>query len=479
MPVVSMSKKEFDRLEVLLGVQSGRLRVADACELLSLKRRQVFRLLAGLKHGGAASLVSKRRGRPSNNRLPEAYRDLAVSLVRERYADFGPTLAAEKLAEVHGCTISRETLRGWMIVAGLWIDRRHRLPSPHQPRRRRDCSGELVQIDGSEHAWFEDRAEKCTLLAFVDDATSRLMHLRFVASESAFDYFRATRSYLETHGKPVAFYSDKHSIFRVNAKDAAGGDGATQFGRALRQLNIDILCANSPQAKGRVERAFGTLQDRLVKELRLAGISTVESANAWLPGFVEDYNERFGRAPANAKNLHRPLTEADDLDEILAWREERTVTRNLTLRYDRMMLLLDPTTPFARGLAGKKIEVVNYPDGRFAVRHEGIALPFRVFDKIQTVAPGAIVENKRLGAALAFARELQASYPTKHRRGDPRRQRPPNNLEAPGMPTKGRPSRKVVAAAAAERDHPSGPVSFQLCTRGDILILRGHAPCPA
>jgi hypothetical protein len=182
-------------------------------------------------------------------------------------ADFGPTLAAEKLAAVHGCTISRETLRGWMIAAGLWIDRRHRLPSPHQPRRRRDCCGELVQIDGSEHAWFEDRAEKCTLLAFIDDATSRLMHLRFVASESAFDYFRATRGYLETHGKPIAFYSDKHSIFRVNAKDAAGGDGATQFGRALRELNVDILCANSPQAKGRVERAFGTLQDRLVKSL--------------------------------------------------------------------------------------------------------------------------------------------------------------------------------------------------------------------
>ena len=267
MLAVSMSKKEFDRLAVLLGVQSGRLRVADAGALLSLKRRQVFRLLAGLKHGGAASLVSKQRGRPSNNRLPEAYRDLALSLARERYADFGPTRAAEKLAEVHGGTISRETLRGWRIAAGLWIDRRHRLPVPHQPRRRRDCFGELVQIDGSEHAWFEDRAEKCILLAFVDDATSRLMYLRCVASESTFDYVRAPRSHLETHGKPIAFYSDKPSIVRVNAKDAAGGDGATQFGRALTDLNIDILCANSPQAKGRVERAFGTLQDRLVRTL--------------------------------------------------------------------------------------------------------------------------------------------------------------------------------------------------------------------
>jgi hypothetical protein len=180
-------------------------------------------------------------------------------------------LAAEKLAEHHGCLVSRETLRGWMIADGLWQDRRHRLPSPHQPRRRRDCLGELVQIDGSEHAWFEDRGPPCTLLAFVDDATSRLMELRFVTSESAFDYFRATRAYLEAHGKPVAFYSDKHGIFRVNRKEAAGGDGVTQFGRALLALNIDIICANSPQAKGRIERAFGTLQDRMVKELRLAG----------------------------------------------------------------------------------------------------------------------------------------------------------------------------------------------------------------
>src|SRR5712675_1844478 len=269
---------------------------------------------------------------------------------------------------------SRETLRGWMIAEGLWQDRRHRLPSPHQPRRRRDCLGELVQIDGSEHAWFEDRGPPCTLLAFVDDATSRLMELRFVTSESAFDYFRTTRAYLEEHGKPVAFYSDKHGIFRVNSKDAAGGDGVTQFGRALLALNIDIICANSPQAKGRIERAFGTLQDRMVKELRLAGISSITAANAWLPGFIAAYNTRFGRDPANAKDLHRPLAQADDLDEILAWREERTVTRNLTLHYDRMMLLLDPT-PLARGLVRKKVEVVNYPDGRFAIQFNGATPP--------------------------------------------------------------------------------------------------------
>ncbi len=237
-------------------------------------------MLRGLRQAGATSLVSKRRGQRSNHRVPDEIRDLAFGIVREPYGDFGPTFAAEKLRELHGCRISHETLRRWIFADGLWIDRWHRPPSPQQPRRRRKCVGELVQIDGSEHAWFEDRAPMCSLLAFIDDATGRIMALRFVASESAFNYFRATRAYLEEHGKPVAFYSDNHGIFRVNTKGPAGGDRVTQFGRALTELNIDIIRANTPQAKGRVERAFGTLQDRLVKELRLGGIGTIDAANA-------------------------------------------------------------------------------------------------------------------------------------------------------------------------------------------------------
>src|ERR1700741_992022 len=430
-----MSRQEFSRLEVLLRVQSGRLRVSDACALIGLQRRQVFRLLRGLKQDGATSLLSKHRGKPSNHRLPAEVRTLARSIVRERYADFGPTLAAEKLSEHHGCSVSRETLRGWMIADGLWQDRRQRLPVPHQPRRRRDCLGELVQIDGSEHAWFEDRGPPCTLLAVVDDATSRVVQVRFVPSEATFDYFRATRAYLEAHGKPVAFYSDKHGIFRVNSKDAAGGDGVTQFGRALLALNIDIICANSPQAKGRIERAFGTLQDRMVKELRLAGVSSIAAANAWLPGFISDYNARFGLQPSNGKDLHRPLTASDNLDEILAWREVRTVTHNLTLHYDRMLLILDPT-PLARSLVRKKVVVVNYPDGRFTVQFNGAVLGFKVFDKIQTVQPGAIVDNKRLAAVLEQIKAQQATYPARQQRGQAARRRPPNNIEAPGLPSK-------------------------------------------
>ena len=192
-----------------------------------------------------------------------------------------------------------------MIAAGLWRDRKQRRKQVHQPRYRRDCVGELVQVDGREHWWFEDRGPQCTLLVFVDDATGRLMHLQFVESESTFAYFHAARAYLEAWGKPVAFYSDKHGVFRVNQTGAVGGDGMTQFGRALHALNIDIICANSSQAKGRVERAYKTLQDRLVKELRLAGVATLAAGNALLPAFTADYNTRFARPPANKKDLHQ------------------------------------------------------------------------------------------------------------------------------------------------------------------------------
>jgi hypothetical protein len=245
------------------------------------------------------------------------------------------------------------------------------------------------------------------LLVFVDDATSRLMHLRFVPSESTFAYLRAARSYVETHGRPIAFYSDKHTVFRVAG---AGRDGGpTQFGRAMRELNVEVICADSPQAKGRVERAHKTLQDRLVKELRLAGISTIEAANAFLPAFMADYNARFAKEPRLAKDLHRPAPAAADLDEIMTVREERTVSASLTLHYDKMLILLEPTEA-ARGLARQRVTVVNYPDGRFAIRHNGLDLPFRVFDKLGKVDQAAIVENKRLGAVLAYIRERQDAY---------------------------------------------------------------------
>jgi Winged helix-turn helix len=438
MAVVSMSDEAFSRLDVLLAIEAGRVSVREACDLTGLQRRQMFRLLAGFRAHGAISLVSKRLGRPSNNRLPSAVRDLTMMIVKERYADFGPTLAAEKLASAHDCRVSRETLRKWMIEDGFWLDRRRRMPSVHQPRNRRERTGELIQIDGSKHWWFENRGAECTLIVYIDDATSRLLHAAFVPSESTLDYLRETRTYVTRFGRPIAFYSDKHAVFRVNKRDASGGDGMTQFGRALHELNIDIICANSPAAKGevregpnraerdrvpsggRVERSFGTLQDRLVKEMRLAGISTIEAANAFLPDFLATHNERFGKQPFDEADAHRPLPADQILADVFAWKEERTVTQNLTVQYDKVMFLLEQTEA-ARKLARKRVMIIDYPDGGLAIRHEGVDLPYRTFDRLRKVDQAAIVENKRLGAVLTYIAERQAEMETKRSKKAPRR----------------------------------------------------------
>ncbi|MGO6884513.1 ISNCY family transposase, partial (plasmid) [Rhizobium ruizarguesonis] len=328
----------------------------------------------------------------------------------ERYADFGPTLAAEKLSERDGLRVSRETLRGWMTGAGLWLSRKQRRTF-HQPRLRREAYGELVQIDGSEHRWFEDRGDPCSLLVFVDDATGRLMQLRFVRSESAFSYFEALALYLKRHGAPVAFYSDKHSVFRVAKKEAKGGQGMTQFGRALCELNIEILCANSSQAKGRVERMNRTLQDRLVKELRLADIGDMEAGNAFLPDFIEHYNARFALAPTRSDNLHRPMNLASDrLKEILCKREQRYVGSQLTFSFERQRIMLEETE-VTRGLVGRYVETYAYADGRLDVRWKGHSLPYKVFDKDQRVTHAAITENKRLGDVLAYIKARQEQLP--------------------------------------------------------------------
>jgi winged helix-turn helix protein len=423
-----MSDGELTRLEVLRDLDRKRLTTKAAAQLLGLERRQVFRLLKAYRSEGATGLISKRRGRRSNRRKPEGLRRAVLAMIREWYWDFGPTLAAEKLREVHEIRLGRETLRLWMIEAGLWLDRKQRRKRVHQPRSRRDCVGELVQVDGCEHWWFEDRGPQCTLLVFIDDATGRLMHLQFVESESTFAYFHATRAYLEAWGKPVAFYSDKHGVFRVNHQGALGGDGMTQFGRALHALNIDIICANSSQAKGRVERAHKTLQDRLVKELRLAGARTLAEGNALLPAFTADYNARFAKPPANKKDLHRPLRAGDDLEDAFAWREQRRLSQALTLQYDKVIFILEPTEQAKpapgreQGAAiGKYVTVFDYPDGRFAIRHNGVDLAYRTFDKVRQVDQGAIADNKHLRAVLAMIRDEQLRRGAQRRSGPRRR----------------------------------------------------------
>jgi transposase len=467
---VAMSTKEIDRGELIRRVREKRLTQAKAAALLGLSVRQVKRLCRRFKGDGLAGLASRQRGRPSNRKLAAETKAEVVSLVRERYADFGPKLAHEKLVELHGVRVGRETVRGWLTEAGIWMPRAARTLHVHQPRHRRQCLGELVQIDGCDHEWFEARADRCTALVYVDDATGRLMELRFVVSESAFDYFAATESYLGHHGKPVAFYSDKHSIFRVNQEGTSGRScGITQFGRALGVLNIDIICANTPQAKGRVERMNKTLQDRLVKEMRLRGISSMEAANAYAPEFMEDYNRRFARAPMNPHDAHRPVQANEDLAHIFTWQEERTMTRNLVVHFRRLTFLIVPS-PVTLALAGRRVLIHEAADGQVEIHGAGHLLPYTVLDKQPLVAPGEVVENKRLGAVLSVIyagqeerdqRRLASKNLTlrqKERLRAKRAQvgRVPNATQDPTAPGPG-PDRLAQALAATQAGAGCGP----------------------
>jgi len=435
--LVVVSERELNRIEVLSQVTQGRMTATTAANVLSLSRRQVHRLLKIFQTDGPAAIRHKARGRSSNNRIDPAIREFAITLVRENYLDFGPTLAAEMLLEHHDLKTSRETLRKWMQDAGIWLSRKQRRTF-HQPRLRRECYGELIQIDGSDHRWFEDRGPPCTLLVFIDDATSTLMQLRFVKSESTFSYFEALGLYLAAHGRPVTFYSDKHSVFRVANQAAKSGHGMTQFGRALNELNIEILCANSSQAKGRVERANRTLQDRLVKELRLVGISDMEAANAFLPAFTERYNAKFAKTPRRADNLHRPMNiEPDRLRDVFCFRDQRYVTQQLAFSYERKRIILEQNE-ITRGLLGKYVDTFAFPDGRLEIRSKGVSLPYSAFDKDQRVTHAAVTENKRLGAVLEHIKAVQEQDkpPKKKPAGKQRSRYTPNGRRNDGWNSK-------------------------------------------
>ncbi len=401
-----MFPSRLHRAGVLAEIGDGSRGVASGAALLGLTTRHMRRLIERYRTQGAASLAHGHRNRPSNRRRPAEHRAEALRLVRAHYQGYGPTLALEMLLERYKLSVPRETLRTWMREDGLWLIRSQRRVF-HQSRARREHLGELVQIDGSEHRWFGPDHPACTLLVFIDDATGRLMQLRFVPSESTRSHFEALEGYLTTHGCPMAFYSDKHTVFRVSKADTVVGQGMTQFGRALAELNIEVLCANSSQAKGRVERANRTLQDRLVKELHLEGITTIEAANAFLPAFVERHNPRFAVPPARSGDLHRPLkVSLSRLGDILCRREMRYVGQQLQLSWQRKLLILERNA-LTETLPGKHVEVFDFGDGRAEVRWNGVSLPYRTFDKDQRMTHAAVVENKRLGEAMAMVREMQ------------------------------------------------------------------------
>ena len=409
---ITLSKKELDRVSVIKATIDKRVRQREAAWQLGLSVRQVKRLVRRYREGGAGGLVSGHRGKRSNNAMDPSVRPSVLTLIRERYGDFGPTLACEKLTELHGQHLSVETLRRWLIDAGLWQPKRRKPARIHQPRLRRPCLGELVQIDGSPHRWFEDRANPCTLIVFIDDATSRLVGLpcrvlHFAPAETIEVYMQTLKTYLNQQGRPVALYSDKHSIFRVNHPDRAGE--LTQFSRALKTLDIQAIHANSPQAKGRVERANQTLQDRLVKELRLRGISDIDTANAFLPAFMADYNQRFAVAPLSPNDAHRPVLHSDrELALILCLHHTRTLSKNLTCQFNNRQYQVQPR---GRGYTLRRagITVCEAFDGTVTLLYKGRALRYRLLQ--QGELPTPLADEKSVRSVVEQAKADQAGRP--------------------------------------------------------------------
>jgi hypothetical protein len=412
---LTMTTRELDRLRVIRHVLEHHFTWSQAAQQLGVCRRQIGYLCARVRAEGHRGIIHRLRGRPSNHRLAPGLVERAVAVVQTRYPDFGPTFANEKLRTVHGLHLSTFALRQGLIQAGLWRPRRQRVR--HRTwRPRRACVGELIQLDGSRHAWFEDRAPQCILLLYIDDATSRLLYARFVPSEDTAHLLRCTQTYLERHGRPVAFYVDQDSIYRVNRQPTIDEQlrdtqPLTQFTRAMAELDIRVIPAYSPQAKGRVERSFGTHQDRLVKELRLAGISTLSAANTFLDQvYLPAHNTAFAVAPANPTDAHRPLLQRHRLAEILSWRSERTLLNDFTLRYEHQWFQVVRDQP-VRVRPGLRLTVERRLDGSLHVRYKARYLNVVPIPKPTCQPPPRPLDRARLDRRSSLALRPAPTHP--------------------------------------------------------------------
>jgi hypothetical protein len=382
---LTMSNKDIDRLKVLHSVMNNKLTWNHAADQLSVSKRHIGRLLLRIKSEGNKGIIHKLRGKPSNNRFDQQLIDTAIDLVKTRYPDFGPSFANEKLFEIHKITISTSTLRKAMIKADIWHPRKQKTKH-RQWRQRRACVGELVQLDGSDHDWFEGRGPRCVLLIFIDDATSRILYGQFVSVENTFNLMAATKQYLLKNGRPIAIYVDKDGVYKINRQAAIeeqlkDEQPLTQYSRAMAQLGIEPIFANSPQAKGRVERSFNTHQDRLVKELRLAGISNINAANKFLQKtYIPNHNTRFAVTPANTFNAHRALLKAHNLDEILSVQLIRTLANDFTLRYNNKYLQLLKDQKI-RLHPKSKILILSRLDGSLHLKFKSVALNYKSLPK--------------------------------------------------------------------------------------------------
>jgi len=377
MEILHMSKKEINQIGVFEKLLTGEIKQREASMILNLSTRQIRKKLKLFRRLGATSLIHSSRGRPSNHQLDPLIRHRAITLIENQYSDFGPTFASEKLEENHGLTINRETLRLIMIKVGLWTPGKRK--AKHRKwRERKACFGEMVQLDGSEHQWFEGRAPRCPLLGFIDDATGTVNHLEF-APETTIGVMGATKRYIEKQGIPHEFYVDRGKVFKVNIHNEEE-DKVTQYRRAIEELGSKIAYARSPQAKGRVERLFGTLQDRLVKELRIRGISTITEANEFIEDeYLSRHNEKYAVEPKSNTNLHKEAR-GYDLDEILCLKETRVLTSDFTLRHKNKWYQLEKkqkTLVFPKN----EITVKTRLDGEIALSIRNTRLCFHGIDK--------------------------------------------------------------------------------------------------
>ena len=383
-----MTQADRDRLVTLKKARKKLITQAEAAAELQVSERHVKRMLKNLAQHGDKSVMHGLRGQESNRKIDVKVRQKAVKILSaEVYRGFGPTLAGEHLAKKHGIEVSRETLRKWMRAEGLWKGRRRRAENVHMWRQRRSRCGELVQWDTSDHDWLEGRgSESLCLISMIDDATSRL-YARFVSSDSTEENMRTLRQYLELYGRPVAFYTDKASLFHTTEKRRRDTPGMeqdpkvmppTQIGRALGELNITWIAAHSPQAKGRVERSFDTAQDRLVKEMRVAGVKTLEQANQYLRDeFLPWWTQTLTVEPASADNAHRKLDKQHDLAAILSHVETRQVKGNYTVAIDGRHYVIDKGS-ICTGLRGATVRVEQRLDGTMAMRFKDRYLAFKV-----------------------------------------------------------------------------------------------------
>ena len=396
---IPMSQRERDRLRVLHSVLDGQRTQVEAARLLRLTPRHLRRLLQRLQQGGDAALVHGLRGQPSNHRKDAKLRHRVLQVYRKDFHDFGPTFAAEKLAE-RGLEVSPDALRRWLLAEGLWQPQRRR--EQHRSRRpRRACFGELVQMDTSIHDWTEGRGEEMVLIHMIDDATSRLL-ARFYDADTVVNHFDLLERWLQAHGRPLALYTDRHSIFEPQDKGHALPGAETQFGRALRELDTELIRARSPQAKGRVERSFGTAQDRVVKEMRLAKVKTIRQANALLDGgLLAKHNRMFSVPPREAGDAHRALGAGFNMAAILSLQQQRTVANDYTVRFENRSYQLDK--PIYPGERGSKIVIEVRLDGSMAIRFG------KHYLKYHEIVPGA---NALGGSAPQTPRSLAQAGPT-------------------------------------------------------------------